>query len=402
MPIYNYRAIDHGAQVRSGSIKAAGTIDLERLLAMQGLTLIEARKSVWAVWQDLWQQKFSEQKLRDFTYLLKLVYSSGISLLDGLNTVLEGQKDQKLRDAIENLYYGVESGKSLSDCMQERPGIFPEYYVQMIRAGEMSGTMDKSVESLLEYLEWQTEFNKTIRSYFAYPLTIMSILALLGMILMIFVFPGLMEVFNKLDITLPMPTRILLGFTGFTQKYWLVIGGILVAAGVSLKMWLRTPNGRKEIDALILAIPVIGPLVNMINLSRYFKTLATVYASGLDVRQTFAASASVINNMAMREKFAAITDTISSGESISRAFISTGDIQHLVLEMVAMGERTGNLDSALMRVCGIYDREVPETIKKMFAVIEPLTVLIMGGMVLIVLLAIFLPIYGIVGGIAVR
>jgi len=399
MPVFKFRALDHLAQEKIGTFAAADEPELAHFLSLQGLTLVEAQQALLPGWKELFQPKFSEQKLRDFTYLLKLVYVSGISLLSGLQSIMEGQRDPEIRDIIKQLHDGVESGKSLSECLEERPAVFPEYYVQMVRAGEASGTLDKSVEGLLSYLEWQADFTKTVRSFFVYPLTILSILILLGGVLVIFVFPGLMKVFSKLDVALPMPTRILMGISAFAQHYYLLLGGMALAAFVVIKLWSRTAEGRKWLDGLILALPVVGPLVLKINLSRYFKTLATLYAAGLEIQQTFMAATAVVSNQVLRERLAAVPRAIAGGETIHRAMVNLGMFQGLVVEMVGMGEKTNNLDSALLRVCSIYDREVPETIKKVFAVIEPLTVVVMGGMVLLVLLAIFLPIYSIVGGI---
>lgn len=399
MPIFKFRALDHTAQARNGTLAAADESELAHFLSLQGLTLVEARQALLPGWGELFQPKFSEQKLRDFTYLLKLVYVSGIPLLSGLQSIVEGQADPKLRETIQYLHDGVESGKSLSACLEEQPRVFPEYYVQMVRAGEASGTLDKSIDGLLNYLEWQADFSKNVRSFFVYPLTILSILILLGGVLVIFVFPGLMKVFTKLDIVLPLPTRIVMGISNFAQHYWLSLGGLAVAAFIGIKLWSRTPEGRKRLDGLILALPVVGPLVVKINLSRYFKTLATLYNAGLEIQETFLAASAVVSNRVLREKLETIARAISGGETIHQAMINLGIFQSLVVEMVGMGEKTSNLDSSLLRVCSLYDREVPETIKKVFAVIEPLTVVIMGGMVLMVLLAIFLPIYSIVGGI---
>jgi len=402
MPIYSYRALDHRALERSGTLRAGSEAELEQVLSQQGLTMVEAGSSWLGSWQQLWQPKFSEQKLRDFTYLLKLVYSSGISLLEGLHTVMEGQADKKLQTAIQNIYAGVESGKSLSECMQERPDVFPDFYVQMVMAGEISGSLDKTIDALLEYLEWQIEFNKRVRSFFIYPLTILGIISLVGAILLVFVFPGLLKVFAQMKVALPLPTRILLGISGFMQKWYLLLGGVGAATFVSLRFWGKTPEGRRNIDAFLLSLPVFGFMIARINLSRYFKTLATLYSSGLEVQQAFAAAASVVTNSVVRDKLSSITEAIAGGEAISRSMRDLKFVQPLVVEMIAMGEKTGELEMTLRRICAIYDREVPETIKKMFAIIEPLTVLVMGGMVLVILLAIFLPIYGIASGIKVR
>jgi type II secretory pathway component PulF len=309
---------------------------------------------------------------------------------------------KRMNDATQHLCTGLESGKPMSGAMQERPDVFPGFYVQMIRAGELSGTLDKSINSLLDYLGWQSEFRKTLRSYYTYPLIVLGILLLLAACLFIFVLPGLLKIFTRLKVEVPLPTKILLAGFGFVQEYYVILGLGLLAAGILLKLWSLSTQGRRTLDNIYVSLPVIGQLVVKINLSRYFKVLATLHGSGIDIQEAFGIASSVIDNTYFREKLAPVVEAISSGEAISTAMARTGVVDNLVVEMIAMGEKTGTLDNTLLRICEIYDREVPETTKRIFTFVEPMIVLIMGFMVLMVLLAIFLPIYGIVGGIKVR
>jgi type II secretory pathway component PulF len=185
-------------------------------------------------------------------------------------------------------------------------------------------------------------------------------------------------------------------------KYFVLIALVVFAVVVAYQVFKRTPQGRHLIDQTMLNLPVIGSLVRKINLSRYFKIIATLHSSGINVERTFIIGAEVIGNTVLAEKLRTISDDLVSGESISEAMRRTGCIQDLMLDMVGIAEKTGKLDDALTRASEILDKEVPETIKKLVALIEPLTMALLGGLVLLLLLSVFLPIYKTVGSIKVR
>ena len=396
MASFTYRAMDESSKVVAGRLQAKSELELERQLGLQGLTLIEASAGGLAL-GDLFALKFTDQDLLDFTYFLRLIVNSGISLMTGLNDVAKNHGNKKMLHANRLLYEGVESGLALSEVMRANPHLFPGFYTQMIRAGELSGTMDKSLDYLMSYLEWQIGFRKTVKSGLSYPLIIASIMAMLLIILVVFVFPALVKLMSGLGAQLPLPTRIILAFSNLIKGYYLPIGLCLAAAVAGFRVWRRTPDGRRATDRLILNLPLVGGVVSKVNLSRYFKQLHTLHSSGLNIQMTFTTAAESVDNALMAERFTEVTEAILTGDSISQALEKSGVVDPLTVDMVSLGEKTGNLESALLRVTEIFDREVPETIKKVFTYVEPLTILLMGGVVLLMLLSIFLPIYKVVG-----
>lgn len=402
MATYSYRAIDSNSHIQIGKMAALNETVLEKTLGMQGLTLIEAKKSLGFSFESLFAPRFCETDLLNLTYLLQQIVISGISLVSGLQDVVEGGSRKTLAPAFQSLCSGVQSGMSLSEAMQERADIFPLYYIQMIRAGEISGTLEQSLDYLLKYLEWQIEFKKSIRSMLVYPTIVLSFMAILGAILFIFVFPALIGVLVSLNAALPLPTRIVMAISGFAQNYSLVIGFFLMTLTVVYHQLTKDPAIRRKVDNFLLKLPLVGELVNKINLSRYFKTLATLQAAGLDIQATFSTAAGGINNSELRARMVLVTEAILSGGSVAAAFVATGAVPPLVISMVSIGEKTGNFDGALSRSSDIFDQEVRETVKRLFAAVEPLIVICLGVMLLVVLLSIFLPLYGIVGNIKGR
>lgn len=403
MPNYHYRAIDSNASVKMGKLRAESETALERVLNLRGLTLIEARSSfALPVLSGSFRRRFGDNDLLEVTYLLMLVNSSGIPILEGLNDVIAGREKSRIMPAFEALANGLKSGMSLSGVMRERHDLFPGYYSQIVGAGEISGTLDKSIKYLMSYLEWQINFKKSIRTFLRYPVIVIIFMSVLIAILFTFVFPSLGGVLSGLKIDLPLPTRILFSIASFVRAYAMIILPAGAAILIAARLIIGTAAGRQFVDLRVLQIPLVGDLIRKINLSRYFKTLATLLAAGLNVQSTFATASEVSNNTVIKQKLMRITHAITAGEEVSSSLRMTGLVQPLVISMVVIGEKTGNLDGALTRASEIYDKEVPETIKKVFAVLEPLTVVVLGVMLLIILLSIFLPMYSVVGNLHVR
>lgn len=402
MGAFSYRAIDEQSNIRQGRIAAGSVDDVERILLAQGMTLIEAENISFINFGELFGIRFSQKDLLDFTYMLKLVVNSGIPILTGIQDLMKGHSNKKITFAANAIYQGLDSGLSLSEVMDSQPNIFPPYYIHMVKAGEVSGTLDNSLKFLENYLNWQIEFGKTVRGALSYPITILTIMGGLIVIIFTVVFPKMLKLLTGLGKDLPLPTKIMMATSGFLRSYFFLIAAVVVLLVAAYQFFKRTPHGRRFIDQMTLRLPVIGNLVLKINLSRYFKIVATLHSAGLNVERTFVIGAEVVGNTVLAEKLRTISTALVTGESISDAMRRTGYIQDLVVDMVSIAEKTGKLDDALNRASDILDKEVPETIKKLVSLIEPLTMVLLGGLVLLLLLSVFLPIYKVVGNIKVH
>lgn len=405
MPLFTYRAMDIHATVREGTLTARDIIQLENMLRQQGLTLVEAEGSGAAgigSFTDFFKPKFKDKDLLDFTYLIKLVITSGIPLLQGIDTLMRSNQNKNIGRAAQMVRSGVDSGLSMSEVMLNAPGMFPPFYVQMIRAGEASGTLDNSLDFLVNYLTWQLEFKKNVKSSLTYPVTVLSVLGSLMFVIFTFVFPKMLKTITGMGGELPLPTKIMISISGFLREFYPYIFGIIVITVIAVKFFKRTPEGKRVIDMVLLRVPLVGTLIQKINMSRYFKIVATLHASGITADKTFAIGADVIGNSVIAEKMRSIATVITTGESISDAMQRTGYVAPLVVDMMSIAEKTGTLEGTLHRASDILDKEVPETIKKVFSYVEPFTMLVLGGMVLLLLLSVFLPIYKSVGQVKMR
>lgn len=405
---FSYRAMDAKGVVRQGTASARDEGHLEQLLAQQELTLIDSEGGGFNIlsglggFGEMFKPQLKDKDLLDFTYLLKLVVTSGIPLMQGIDTLMKSNTNKNIGHAAQLVRHGVDSGLSLSEVMQSSPRLFPPFYIQMIRAGEASGTLDGSLDFLVNYLTWQNDFKKSVKASLTYPVTVLSVLGTLMFVIFTFVFPKMLKTLTGMGAELPLPTKIMIAISGFLRSYYLPVIILSVVLFVGIKIYRRTPRGKQVIDGLLLKIPLIGMLIKKINMSRYFKIVATLHAAGINADKTFAIGADVISNVVIAESMASIARIIVTGESISDAMRRTGYIQPLVVDMMSIAEKTGTLEGTLIRASEILDKEVPETIKKVFSYVEPLTMVVLGGMVLLLLLSVFLPIYQSVGQVKMR
>lgn len=401
MAFYNYRAVDDEAQIVAGKLEASNEGELENLLNAKGLTLIEASRAGLKMGFQA-PFRMNDKDLIDFTYFLQLILSSGIPLMNGLSDLANQTSNRKISRTASMIYTKLESGKSISESMFDYPNLFPNYYASMVRAGESAGSLEQILDDLMIYLEWQIKLKKEVKSALAYPAMVLTAVFGLIMILFVFVMPKFVKILTDLKVALPLPTQIMIGTVEFLKGYWIFIIILFFSIPFIYRQLSRHKLSKMIIDSIVLKLPLIGDLTKKLNHSRYFRTFAIMYRSGLSMHETLRVSADVIKNSVIAESFRKVSNSVLSGEQINKALRITGDFGPLLLNMVEIGEKTGTLDSTVLKISTMYDKEIPETLKKVFTVLEPLILLFLGGIVLLTLASFFLPLYKIVGGLKVR
>jgi len=396
MAYFNYRAIDEDSRIMKGRLEASDEDDLEQILHSKGLNLLEASKGTFFSYR---KPRLGEKDLVNFTYFLKLILTSGIPLMSGLGDMAKQSTNTRIATAASFLQSKLESGKSISESMLDYPELFPHFYTSMVRAGEVSGNLEQVLNDIMNYLEWQIKLKKDVRSALAYPAIVLTAVAFLIAILFIFVMPKFVKILTDLKVSLPLPTKILVFSVGLMKSYWPLIILCIILITILYRIAYQTITGRRMIDMSILKIPLTGQLVKKINHSRYFRTFATLFRSGLSMHEILKVSADVVKNTVIADSFHKVTDAVLGGEHFSKALRDTGDFAPLLVNMVEIGEKTGTLDNTIIRVSDIYDREIPETMKRVFTIIEPIILVLLGGLVLLTVASFFLSLYKIVGGI---
>lgn len=399
MAKYRYKAVDQSSSIFEGVITANSEFEIERLLREQGLLLIDAKKV--SSYDFFNVPKIKLEHLFEFTYYLQLFFASGLPLVSGLLS-LSNQKNKYISYISEIVYKDVSSGLSLSSSMEKHKKIFPDFYIQMIRAGEKSGNLDKVFSEIMEYINWQIELKKTIKNALFYPLMILT--AVIGLIIVLFVFvvPKLQKVLISLNVELPLPTKIVMGLGTFFKSYIIFFIGFCIFLFIVLRVISNTTLGKSILDKIVIKIPLFSDFIKKVNYSRYFKTVSTLFSAGLNVEQAFNTSAQVVTNTFISGRMHEITDNILRGDTISKAMSRTMIFPDFVIQMVSVGEKTGNFEDVAKKISEVFDKEVKDSVKKIFTFLEPLIIVLLGFIVMMVMLSVFLPIYKMLGGIRGR
>jgi MSHA biogenesis protein MshG len=356
----------------------AGSLDLEKLGRRIGLGRVTTSDLVM----------FSRQ--------MYTITRAGIPLLRGLRGLVGSTHNAHLRETLEDVLGSLEGGRDLAASFARHPEIFPKLYVSIVSVGEATGTLEKSFQRLTEYLAQEKDMHDRVKGALRYPTIVVITIVLAAMFLSTFVIPKFAPVFAQLKGELPLPTKILLGSSAVFRDYWLHAIGVIALVVFAVRHWLRTPDGRMKWDTFKLRMPVLGKLMYEATLSRINRSMAISLSAGLPMTQTLAVIARSSGNVFMSERIGMLAANVERGESLHRAASASGLFSPLVLQMIAIGEETGALPELLDEAAGYYEREVDHSLKNLSSSIEPILIVGVGGMVLILALGIFMPLWEVI------
>ncbi len=324
---------------------------------------------------------------------LATMLSVGISLTESLRDLADGAEKAKMRNVIEDILASVEAGGSLSSAFERHSDIFDEVYVSILRAGEDSGSLDLVLSDLADFLEWKGDLRREVTQALIYPAVVLSAVMGLVILLATVVFPSFSNVLSSASGPMPIPTQILFGLSEFLLAYWWLLLMLLITGLIGFYFWVRTESGRLRFDGLMMKAPIFGALVRDIALSRFCHFFQILFNAGVDISQTLMILQTVVGNKVLGNATASVRNEVRAGESIAGSLKATGRFPPMVIRVFHVGETSGQLDSALKKVCVYYDKEIPATIKRVFAMMEPLLYVFLAFIVLTVALAIYLPLY---------
>jgi MSHA biogenesis protein MshG len=331
-----------------------------------------------------------------FSRQMYTITRAGIPLLRGLRGLVASTHSAHLRETLEDVLESLEGGRDLAASFARHPQIFPKLYVSIVSVGEATGTLDKSFQRLTEYLAQEKDMHDRVKSAVRYPIIVMITIVLAMVFMSTFVIPKFEPVFAQLKGELPLPTRILLGASAAVRDYWYMALASLGVMAFAIRQWLATPGGRMRWDTVKLRIPVIGRLMHEAMLSRINRSMAISLAAGLPMTQTLAVIARSSGNVFVTERIQLLATNVERGEALHRAASASGLFSPLVLQMIAIGEETGALPELLDEAAGYYEREVDHALKNLSQSIEPVLIVTVGGMVLLLALGIFMPLWEVI------
>jgi len=327
------------------------------------------------------------------TRQLATLLVAGLPLVEALGVLVDQADKKVIKSLMADVREQIRGGKSLSAVLEQYPKEFSQIYVHMVRAGEASGALDQILFRLAEFLEKQLSLKHKVTNAVLYPALMLVVGIALLFFLMTFVVPKITAVFTNLKQALPWPTVVLMSISRFCADYWMILLGALAVAGWTLRRAINTDTGRTAADRLLLKVPLIGEVARMVSISRLASTLATMLGSGVQLLDALDVSKRVMNNRVLEQTVEDARKNIKEGETIADPLKRSGEFPALATHMIAVGERSGEIEEMLRRIGQIYDAEVDRVIARFTSLLEPIMILVMGVLVFFIVVAILLPIF---------
>jgi general secretion pathway protein F len=333
----------------------------------------------------------STQDVAVLTRQLATLLGAGIPLFESLNALIEQVENDVMKRALTAVREQVREGISFAKALEAHPTIFPTLYVNMVRAGEASGTLHAVLKRLTQFLENQSKLKGKVTSALAYPALMLIIGTLLISVLMIAVVPNITQIFDSMDQALPWYTALLITVSDFMGGYWWAIAIVLGTTFYFFRRWTRTPKGRIRWHEFLLKVPVFGKLLLMLSIARFARTLATLLSSGVPLLGAMDIVSSVLGNAALEKVVQDAISSIREGQSISEPLKRSGKFPPIVTHMIAIGEKSGQLEGMLESVSDAYDTEVDNRVQLLTSLLEPVMIVFMGGAVGFIAVSILMP-----------
>lgn len=398
MPRYTYKARSHHGLPQAGDIEADSRSVAARLLIGRGLvpSNIEEMREGGFLAPAVLRQQFEKVELEElvlFTSQLGTLFRAGIPLVDCLSGLIEQTESGVFRRTLESVRKSVTDGAALHEALAQHPAIFSETCVNMVMAGEFSGTLDESLSRLTRQLERRDAAEKQLAEVMRYPKIVAGALFIAVSVLMMFVIPRFTEFFEKGKLALPLPTRMLIAVSYGFQHYWLAMAILAAAAAFAFKWYTGTEEGRYRWHKFILHAPVFGDIFLKLTMGQFCSALANLISSGIPALQAIEVAGRTTGNVFLMKIFDEVAASIREGGGLAAPLGRSRIIPPIAVQMVAAGEGSGALDEMLTKVADHFDREAERKIRLLSSLIEPVLIVLLGGIVLFVALSIFLPMW---------
>ncbi len=400
MPFFEWKGKSISGEVRSGVLEAPNPQVVEVYLRRLNIIPIKIQQKKESTLK-LQLKRVKDKELALFTRQFATVLEAGLPIVRGLETLALQQKNPYFKEVLLDIKKKVEAGSSLSEAMANYPKVFNNLYLQMVRSGESSGNLDVVLKRLATYLEKIISLKSKIKHAMIYPSVIVFVTIVVVSIIMIYVIPKFAELFKEAGQSLPLPTQILINIShNFKSLFGLFLISV-VALGIFIKYYRRSEQGKYNTDKILLKLPLLGQLFHKAALSRVARTLANLIGAGIPLLQALSIAGETSGNKVIEKAMEDIRVNVSAGHTIADPMFFTGVFPYMVVEMVRIGELSGNLEEMLTKVADFYEEEVDRTVQTLSTLIEPILLIILGVIIGGILVALYLPIFqlgGVVGG----
>jgi len=399
MPIFKYRVRDGLGKAITGTLEATG-MDIARLrlneMGYIPVRLEEGKAGMNVSSLSFLNRKINAKDIILFNRQLSTLFAAGIPLLRAIQGIAEQMENKLFQKVLSSISTDIQSGSSFSDALTKHPKVFSSLYVNMVRAGEASGTLDDTLKRLALLAEHDMETIARIKAATRYPKIVISVMCIAVVILMTCVVPNFMDIYKQVDLELPLATRMLIAANDIFSNYWYFLFAGAGCIYFVFKTYIKTRQGRRNLDMFKLKVPIFGPIYLKIAMSVFARTMSTLNRSGLSIITNLEICSEVVQNIPISEVINDIKESVKRGESIAVTMKKSKFFTPMVVQMMSAGEESGELDNMLVKVSEYYDMEVDYAIKNIASLIEPILLAFLGTVVLFLMMAIFLPMWDMV------
>lgn len=399
MPVFAYKAKGVDGNVLEGLVDAEEQkVAVERLRAQKLVILEIAEKTSGPldVIKGFFKKKghVTSKDLVLFSRQLSTLVSAGVPIVQGLSILESQAENPAFKEVLGAVRSDIESGLSISDALKKHPDAFPDLYCSMIKAGELGGILDTILERLTAYMENSEALKAKVKSAMMYPAIVLSICAAVTVFLLVFVIPTFKTIFGSFGAELPLPTQMLIDLSDIMKKYFILILLFPFAAYKGFTKFYKTPAGQKLVDGKVMTAPIFGIILKKVAVAKFTRTLGTLIKSGVPIMQALETVAATAGNVVVSEAILSTRESIREGGRLADPLKKSGIFPNMVTSMISVGEETGSLDIMLQKIADFYDMEVDAAVKGLTSLIEPIVIVIMGIIIGTIVVAMFLPMFG--------
>jgi type IV pilus assembly protein PilC len=396
MATFTYTARAFNGDLRTATIDASSRDDVIAQLRKQRLSVVKIDQDAT---KKVGRGAIKTRDVVIFTRQFSTMINSGLPLVQALTILAEQTDNKALAEVTKKVVFDVESGNTVADALSKHPRAFTNLYVNMVAAGEAGGILDTILLRLATFLEKNDALVRKVKGAMIYPAVIMSVAGIAVVTLLIFVIPVFAGMFASAGQALPLPTRIVIGASGFLKHYWWIIGAVIIIGGYSLKKYYATSNGKLVIDRLMLHAPVLGDVLRKSAVSRFTRTLGTLISSGVSILEGLEITAKTAGNRVIQDAIMQSRSSIAGGDTIAQPLQKSKVFPPMVISMIAVGEQTGGLDEILSKIADFYDEEVDAAVSNLLSLLEPIMIVFLGVVVGGMVVAMYLPIFDMVNAV---
>ncbi len=395
---YEYKVRDRSGGLVTGQLAGDSELLVLQKLREMGMTPVEVKKANAGMKMEI-NLRPGRVKLKDLAVFCRqfaTMVNSGLPILRALAILSEQTQNKELAKILVEVRMAVEQGSSLSGALEKHPKAFNDLFISMVRAGETGGVLDDVLLDLADMIEKEVELRRKIKSAMTYPVVVLVMVMGIMAVMLLFIVPQFETIYADLGSKLPLPTRILLGVSDAVRTYWWMFLGLTIVGVWFFRRYKKTPDGRLRVDQLKLKTPVFGPLFHKVALARFSSTFGMLLKSGVPILQAMDIVKETVNNKVIARAVEDVKGSIREGESIAKPLGKHEVFPPMVVQMLAVGEETGAVDTMLEKVAQFYNQEVEATVDALTSLIEPLMIAVIGGAVGASVIALYLPMFNII------